>query len=186
MLVQDATVFEFCAKFCIKIRFLRKEAQNMFKIIIECGLEGRLWLTYPLFLFLGKLENPMQKLWATKKKEALFLWFWWQIWQHFLPNNWYLSITVHWRNNIDDKNPTNKVVVEGHYFLTCYYYILRIWSWKNSRYFPYFVKRFSINNSCCLDPLQIEDLISWSICLILKLCYKYNTVVILKKMLILF
>ena len=44
----------------------------MFKIIIECGLEGRLWLTYPLFLFLGKLENPMQKLWATKKKEALF------------------------------------------------------------------------------------------------------------------
>ena len=34
----------------------------------------------------------------------------------FGQKNRYLSITVHWRDNIDDKNPTNKVVVEGHYF----------------------------------------------------------------------
>ena len=34
----------------------------------------------------------------------------------FGQKNWYLSITVHWRDNIDDKNPTNEVVVEGHYF----------------------------------------------------------------------
>ena len=125
-----------------------------------------------IFLFLGKLENQMQILRATMKKEAFFKDFWW----HFWPKNRYLSITVHWRDNIDDKNPTNKVVVEGHYFTLLA--IITYFGFDHGKildiFLSYFVKRFSINNGCCLDPLQIEDFfISWSICLILKLCYKY-------------
>ena len=93
----------------------------------------------------------------------------------FGQKNWYLSITVHWRDNIDDKNPTNEVVVEGHYFTLLA--IITYFGFDHGKildiFLSYFVKRFSINNGCCLDPLQIEDLISWSF-FYFKLCYKYS------------
>ena len=49
------------------------EAHAKFYKIVWCCLEGRLWLIYHLFLFIGKLENQMQKIRATIKKGS----FWW-------------------------------------------------------------------------------------------------------------
>ena len=132
------------------------EAHAKFYKIVWCCLEGRLWLIYHLFLFIGKLENQMQKLRATMKKEALFYDFWWHFWpKKLVPFNHCALTWQYWWQKSHERSSSRRTLL----YFTCYYYILWIWSWKNSRYFPYFVfKRFSINNGCCLDPLQITDL----------------------------
>jgi len=104
----------------------------------------------------SKLENQMQKLRATMKKEALFYDFWWHFWpKKLVPFNHCALTWQYWWQKSHERSSSRRTLL----YFTCYYYILWIWSWKNSRYFPYFVfKRFSINNGCCLDPLQITDL----------------------------